>query len=146
MKAVLQRARQAYVSVEGTLSGKVAHGLVVLFCAEEGDTEADAEYFARKIAAMRIFEDEAGKMNLSVRDVGGGALVVSQFTLAADWKKGNRPSFSGAAAPEVGNSLYHYFCARLEGEGVPVETGVFGASMAVGFINEGPVTIVMDSG
>lgn len=145
MKAVLQRVAEAFVAVEGSVVGSIGQGLVVLFCVEDGDTVADADHFARKIAGMRIFADEAGRMNRSVLEVGGRVLAVSQFTLAAEWRKGNRPSFSSAAAPATANSLYQHFCTRLEEEGVPTETGSFGSHMAVSLLNDGPVTIIMDS-
>ncbi len=145
MKALLQRVSEARVEVDGAVIGAVDRGLVILFCAEPGDQEADAEAFARKIAKLRIFPDEAGKMNRSLLDIGGGALAVSQFTLAADLSRGNRPGFSGAAPPELGESLYRHFCEQLAGQGVPVETGRFGADMAVHLVNDGPVTIWMDS-
>lgn len=116
---------------------------MILICAMEGDTDAQADQLAAKIAKMRIFKDEAGKMNLSIRDIGGAALVVSQFTLAADLR-GNRPGFSTAAKPEEGKRLYDYFSARLRAEGVPVANGIFGADMDVSLNNDGPVTIWMD--
>ncbi len=145
MKAVLQRAKGASVAAHGNVLGKIEKGLVVFLCVEETDSEAEADYFARKIANMRIFSDAAGLSNLSLLDVGGEALVVSQFTLAAMWRKGNRPSFSGAALPEKGKRLYEYFAAQLAREGVPVQTGSFGAHMDVRLTNDGPVTIWMDS-
>jgi D-aminoacyl-tRNA deacylase len=144
MKAILQRVSKASVTVDRETIGAIAEGLLVLICGEPDDTHEKAAYFARKIAAMRIFEDAAGKMNKSVKDVGGAILVVSQFTLAAEWRKGNRPSFSAAAGPEAGAAIYDDFCALLKDEGVQVETGEFGASMEVSLINAGPVTIVMD--
>jgi D-tyrosyl-tRNA(Tyr) deacylase len=145
MKALIQRVSEASVTVEGRVVGRVGRGLLVLFCAEQGDGEAEADGFARKVASLRIFEDEAGKMNLSVRDVGGAALAVSQFTLAADTRKGNRPSFIGAAPPALARALYERFCAQLAGHGLPVETGEFAAHMAVSLVNDGPVTIWLDS-
>lgn len=145
MKAVLQRARNAAVTVDGTVTGTISHGMVILLCVENGDTEEDTTFFARKIAHMRIFPDGDGRMNRSILDVGGSVLAVSQFTLAAEWRKGNRPGFSGAAPPDEGQRLYQDFCACMANEGVPVETGVFGAHMDVEFINDGPVTIWMDS-
>lgn len=145
MKAVIQRVSKARVSVEDQVIGEIAGGLVILFCAEQSDTSQDAAYFAGKIARMRIFPDENGKTNLSILDVNGAALVISQFTLAADWRKGNRPGFSRAAPPELGNQLYEQFCELLAREGVPLEKGVFGADMDVELINDGPFTIVMDS-
>ena len=145
MKALLQRVSQARVVVDGETLGAVGRGLVVLFCAEPDDREADAEAMARKIAKLRIFADKAGKMNLSLIDVGGGALAVSQFTLAADLSRGNRPGFSGAAPPELGEPLYRHCCDALAEQGVAVETGRFGAEMAVHLVNDGPVTIWIDS-
>lgn len=143
MRAVLQRVSRASVTVDGTVVGQIGPGLLILVCAMEGDDEAKADALAAKIAKMRIFKDDAGKMNLSVRDVGGAALVVSQFTLAADLR-GNRPGFSTAAKPDEGKRLYEYFSARMQAEGVPVQNGIFGADMDVSLNNDGPVTIWMD--
>ncbi len=143
MRAVLQRVSRASVTVEGKVTGEIGPGLMILICAMEGDTDAKADQLAAKIAKMRIFKDEAGKMNLSIRDIGGAALVVSQFTLAADLR-GNRPGFSTAAKPDEGKRLYDYFSDRLRAEGVPVENGIFGADMDVSLNNDGPVTIWMD--
>lgn len=143
MRAVLQRVSRASVTVEGRVTGEIGPGLMILICAMEGDTDAKADQLAAKIAKMRIFKDEAGKMNLSIRDIGGAALVVSQFTLAADLR-GNRPGFSTAAKPDEGKRLYDYFSDRLRAEGVPVENGIFGADMDVSLNNDGPVTIWMD--
>ncbi|MEE8536268.1 MAG: D-aminoacyl-tRNA deacylase [Kiloniellales bacterium] len=145
MKALIQRVSEASVSVEGRAIGRVGRGFLVLFCAEQDDGEGEADTLARKVASLRIFEDEAGKMNRSLLDVGGSALVVSQFTLAADTRRGNRPSFIGAAPPELARALYERFCTRLAGHGVPVETGEFAAHMAVSLVNDGPVTIWLDS-
>ena len=145
MKAVLQRVSEACVRIDGETVGAIDRGLLVLFCADEGDTEANVSFSARKIALMRIFADEDGKMNRSVVDVGGAVLAVSQFTLAAQWRKGNRPGFSAAADPVEGERLYDLFCAALRDQGLPVETGRFGANMQVGLTNDGPITIVMDS-
>lgn len=145
MKTVLQRVLSASVDIDGQIVGKIGAGLLVLVCAERDDTEADADFYAAKIAKMRIFPDEDGKTNLSVKDIGGAILAVSQFTLAADWRKGNRPGFSAAAAPETAKTLYTYFCDALRREGVTVETGIFAADMKVTLINDGPFTIVMDS-
>jgi D-tyrosyl-tRNA(Tyr) deacylase len=143
VRAVLQRVSRASVTVEGRVTGEIGRGLMILICAMEGDTDAQADQLAAKIAKMRIFKDEAGKMNLSIRDIGGAALVVSQFTLAADLR-GNRPGFSTAAKPEEGKRLYDYFSERLRAEGLPVENGIFGADMDVSLNNDGPVTIWMD--
>ena len=145
MKAVIQRVSEAKLSVEGRPVSEIGGGLVILLCVERGDDEAEVAPFAAKIAKLRIFADEAGKMNRSVLDLGGSALVVSQFTLAADTRKGNRPSFIAAAPPEEADRLYRRFCAALEGLGVPVQTGVFAAHMAVALVNDGPVTIWLDS-
>ncbi|KKJ75949.1 D-tyrosyl-tRNA(Tyr) deacylase [Kiloniella litopenaei] len=145
MRAVLQRVSEASVTVDDTITGAIKQGLLVLFCAEHGDHDDEAAYFARKISKMRIFTDDDGKMNRSVLDIGGSVLAVSQFTLAANWKKGNRPGFSGAAAPVEGERLYEFFCNALKSEGLTVEKGVFGAHMDVRLLNDGPVTIVMDS-
>jgi D-tyrosyl-tRNA(Tyr) deacylase len=145
MRALLQRVTEAAVTVEDEVIGRIGPGLLILLCAEHGDTEEDARFLAGKIAKMRIFADDAGKTNLSVLDVNGAALVVSQFTLAADWRKGNRPGFSRAAASDVAKALYEQFCTLLAGEGVPVQTGRFAASMQVSLVNDGPFTIWMDS-
>lgn len=145
MRALLQRVAHASVTVDGQVIGQTGPGLLVLVCAMQGDTEAQADQLAAKIAKLRIFTDEAGKMNRSVRDIGGTALVVSQFTLAADTSRGNRPGFSTAAAPDEGKRLYECFAAELAAQGVPVETGQFGADMKVELLNDGPVTIWMES-
>ena len=143
MRAVLQRVSRASVTVDGVVTGEIGQGLMILICAMEGDTEAKADQLAAKIAKMRIFKDDQGKMNLSLRDVGGAALIVSQFTLAADLR-GNRPGFSTAAKPDEGKRLYEYFTARMQAEGVPTANGIFGADMDVSLNNDGPVTIWMD--
>ncbi len=146
MKAVVQRVTASSVSVDGEIVGKIDKGLNVLLGVEEDDTEKDAEMLAAKIAKMRIFEDENEKMNLSVLDVDGSVLVISQFTLCADIKKGNRPSFILAAKPDKATALYEYFSSQLKENGVKkVENGVFGADMAVEISNDGPVTIIMDT-
>lgn len=146
MKAVVQRVTASSVSVDGEIAGKIEKGLNVLLGVEEDDTEKDAEVLAAKIAKMRIFEDENEKMNLSVLDVDGSVLVISQFTLCADIKKGNRPSFILAAKPDKATALYEYFSSQLKENGVKkVENGVFGADMAVEISNDGPVTIIMDT-
>lgn len=144
MRAVLQRVTEARVHVDGALVGETGKGFLILVCAMGGDTEAQAEKLAAKIAKLRVFKDDQGKMNLSIRDIGGSALVVSQFTLAADLR-GNRPGFSTAAPPTEGERLYNYFSQCLEKEGVPVANGRFGADMAVSLVNDGPVTIWMDT-
>lgn len=145
MRALLQRVTGAKVSVAGELVGQVGHGLLILVCAMPGDDLATVEKLADKIIKLRIFRDEAGKMNLSLKDSGGGALVVSQFTLAADTSRGNRPGFSGAAGPEEGERLYLAFAQALRDRGIAVETGRFGADMDVELTNQGPVTIWLDT-
>ena len=144
MRAVLQRVTEARVHVDGHLIGETGKGFLILVCAMAGDTEAQAERLAAKVAKLRVFKDEQDKMNLSVKDVGGSALIVSQFTLAADLR-GNRPGFSTAAPPAEGERLYLHFAQTLANEGVPVGTGRFGADMAVSLVNDGPVTIWMDT-
>jgi D-aminoacyl-tRNA deacylase len=146
MRIVIQRTSTAKVTIEGVVSGEINQGLLVLLGIEEVDEQADADWLCSKLAALRIFADDAGKMNLCITDVEGAFLVVSQFTLHASYKKGNRPSFIKAAGPEKAIPLYEYFIRRLhETSGCPVETGVFGAMMEVSLVNDGPVTIVMDS-
>jgi D-aminoacyl-tRNA deacylase len=144
VRAVLQRVSSASVSVDGTVVGEIGAGLLILVCAMQGDTEAEAARLAGKIAKLRIFKDAGGKMNLSVKDVGGAALIVSQFTLAADLR-GNRPGFSPAAAPEAGKQLYEAFSAMIAADGISVANGIFGGDMAVALVNDGPVTIWMDT-
>jgi D-tyrosyl-tRNA(Tyr) deacylase len=143
VRAVLQRVSRASVTVEGRVTGEIGPGLMILICAMDGDTDAQADQLAAKIAKLRIFKDDAGKMNLSIRDIGGSALIVSQFTLAADLR-GNRPGFSTAAKPDEGRRLYDYFSARIAAEGIPVANGIFGADMDVSLNNDGPVTIWME--
>jgi D-tyrosyl-tRNA(Tyr) deacylase len=145
MRALVQRVSEASVMVDGDTIAEIDQGLLVLVCAMGGDTEEQAVFLARKVANLRIFEDEQGKMNRSIQDVGGAALVVSQFTLAADTSRGNRPGFSSAAPPEDGERLYQRFCDLLSGHGVPVQTGKFGADMKVHLVNDGPVTIWLDT-
>ncbi len=144
MRALIQRVTEASVAVDGETIGQTGPGLLVLVCAMQGDDAAKAELLAARIAKLRIFQDDQGKMNLSLRDIGGSALVVSQFTLAADTRSGNRPGFSTAAAPAEGQRLYEYFTESLRGHGVPCETGRFGASMQVSLVNDGPVTIWLE--
>ena len=144
MRAVVQRVSRASVTVEGTVTGAIGEGLMILVCAMQGDADAQADQLAAKIAKLRIFKDEAGKMNRSVKDIGGACLVVSQFTLAADLR-GNRPGFSTAAGPEEGRRLYDYFTDRLAAEGLVTAKGIFGADMDVELLNQGPVTIWMDT-
>jgi len=143
MIAVLQRVSEASVRVDGAVIGEISAGLLVLLCAEKGDTEAVAEKMLAKMLKLRIFSDEAGKMNRSVQDVDGGLLVVSQFTLAADVAGGNRPSFTQAAAPEDGRRLYGYFLAQARAAHPVVQTGQFAADMKVSLVNDGPITIPM---
>lgn len=145
MRAVVQRVSRGEVRVDGRVTGAVGRGFVVLLGVAREDTEDDARAMADKVAALRVFEDEAGKMNLALAEVGGGVLVVSQFTLLGDARKGNRPSFVEAAAPERANALYACFCAALREKGLAVGTGVFRATMAVELVNDGPVTILLDS-
>jgi D-tyrosyl-tRNA(Tyr) deacylase len=143
MIAVLQRVSEASVRVDGAVIGQIDAGLLVLLCAEKGDTEAVADKMLAKMLKLRIFSDEAGKMNRSVQDVGGGLLVVSQFTLAADVAGGNRPSFTQAAAPEDGLRLYEHFVAQARAAHPMVQTGQFAADMKVSLVNDGPITIPM---
>jgi D-aminoacyl-tRNA deacylase len=144
VRAVCQRVSEARVTVGDTVAGEIGRGLVVLLGVERGDEEADAERLAAKVARLRIFEGESGKFDLGILETGGAALVVSQFTLIADTRKGNRPSFARAALPEVAKPLYERFCESLIAHGVPVERGLFGERMALRLVNEGPVTIVLD--
>ncbi|MEX0284453.1 MAG: D-aminoacyl-tRNA deacylase [Paracoccaceae bacterium] len=145
MRALVQRVSEASVTVAGTRIGEIGEGVLILICAMQGDTEAQADKLAAKIAKMRIFRDDDGRMNRSLLDIGGAALVVSQFTLAADTSRGNRPGFSTAAAPDEGERLYEYFAAQVAAQGVPVAKGQFGADMAVALVNDGPVTIWMEA-
>jgi D-tyrosyl-tRNA(Tyr) deacylase len=145
MKAVIQRVSGARVEVAGATVGEIGRGILVLLGVEKGDGERDAAWLADKISALRIFEDEAGKMNLSVHDIGGEMLAVSQFTLAGNCSKGRRPSFDTAAPPEEANLLYENFVTNLRALGVPVATGIFQADMQVHLVNDGPVTFVLDS-
>jgi D-tyrosyl-tRNA(Tyr) deacylase len=145
MRVLLQRTTGARVEVEGKLIGECGHGLLILICAMAGDTEAEADKLAARISKLRVFKDEAGKMNRSILDISGSALVVSQFTLAADTSRGNRPGFSSAAPPDQGRALFEHFASAIGALGIQTETGEFGADMAVSLINDGPVTIWMDS-
>lgn len=146
MRILIQRVREASVVVEGNTVGAIGHGLLVLLGIEASDTQDDTDWLCRKLSQLRIFGDEAGLMNLSIQDVGGDFLVVSQFTLHASTKKGNRPSYVRAARPEVAVPLYESFVAHLRHcSGRPVATGIFGADMRVSLVNDGPVTIWMDS-
>ncbi|RYH10322.1 D-aminoacyl-tRNA deacylase [Tropicimonas sp. IMCC6043] len=144
MRALVQRVSEASVTVDGTVIGEIGVGVLVLVCAMQGDSTREAEKLAEKLAKLRIFGDTAGKMNRALLDTGGAALVVSQFTLAADTTRGNRPGFSTAAAPDLGAQLYEHFAAHLASLGPRVETGRFGADMKVGLINDGPVTIWLE--
>ncbi len=145
MRIVLQRVTQASVSVDGEIVGAIDRGLLILVGVAEGDEGAQAEALARKVAGLRIFADGEGRFNESLLDIRGSALVVSQFTLHADVRKGRRPSFTGAARPEAAEPLVDYFAGSLREQGVPVETGVFGAMMSVALVNDGPFTVVIDS-
>ncbi|MBM2324132.1 MULTISPECIES: D-aminoacyl-tRNA deacylase [Alphaproteobacteria] len=145
MRALIQRVSEASVTVDGEVLGEINEGLLILICAMQGDTEAQADKLAAKIAKLRIFKDDEGRMNRSLRDIEGSALVVSQFTLAADTSRGNRPGFSTAASPEDGNRLYEYFASQVAAQGIPVAKGRFGADMNVRLLNDGPVTIWMDT-
>ncbi len=145
MRAVVQRVQNAAVEVEGKVSGAIQHGLLVYLGVGKNDTEDETDYFCEKILGLRIFEDESGKMNLSLRETKGSILVVSQFTLYGDCRRGKRPSFSEAAPPALAVHLYEYFVEKCREQGFPVETGVFQAMMLVKSINDGPVTILLDS-
>jgi D-tyrosyl-tRNA(Tyr) deacylase len=145
MRAVVQRVSQARVVVDDQIVGQIEQGLLVLLGVAQGDSGQDASYLAEKTAGLRIFEDSAGKMNLSVIDIAGGVLVVSQFTLLGDCRKGRRPGFSGAAAPELADQLYQDYTHKLAEHGIPIATGVFQANMQVKLTNDGPVTLLLDS-
>ena len=145
MKIVVQRVSQASVKVSGEIVGEISQGLLLLVGIEENDEKEDAEWLAKKILDLRIFSDEEGKMNHSVKDINGEILCVSQFTLIADYKKGNRPSFIKAAKPEKAVPLFEYFKELIKSSGLKTESGIFGADMKVNLLNDGPVTIVMDS-
>ena len=145
MRCVVQRVSRASVTVEGKTTGQVEKGYMALVGVEQGDAEQDVRYCADKVAGLRVFEDENGKMNRSVKDVGGAVLAVSQFTLLGDARHGRRPSFSNAARPEEANALYEAFCQALRAENIRVETGVFQTDMQVELVNDGPVTILLDS-
>ncbi|XDA99356.1 D-aminoacyl-tRNA deacylase [Sulfitobacter sp. LCG007] len=145
MRALLQRVSEASVSVDGQRVGAIGAGLLILVCAMPEDDEAVAEALALRVSKLRLFRDADGKMNRALADTGGGALVVSQFTLAADTSRGNRPGFSRAAPPERAKSLYEHFARHLATLGIPVDTGRFGADMSVALVNDGPVTIWLDT-
>ena len=145
MKALLQRVSSARVEIDGRSVGEIENGMLVFLCAIKGDTDRDLEYIVKKVSKLRIFGDDHGKMNLSIMDIKGQVLVVSQFTLAASTRKGNRPSFDDAEAPERARSLCDTFISNLRQAGLYVQTGVFAESMAVSLTNDGPVTILIDS-
>jgi len=145
VRAVVQRVRRAAVRVEGETVGEIERGLLVLLGVRTGDTEAEGDYLAEKIAHLRVFADEEGRMNRSVLETSGSVLVVSQFTLYGDARKGRRPNYTAAAPPDEANALYERFCAQLRERGVPVQTGHFGAMMEIPLEAEGPVTILLDS-
>ena len=145
MRALIQRVSQAQVLVEGEVIGKVGEGLLILVCAMQGDTGAKGAKLAQKISKLRIFRDDQGRMNRSLLDIGGSALIVSQFTLGADTSRGNRPGFSQAANPDEGRRLYETFVADFKALGIATETGQFGADMKVSLLNDGPVTIWLDT-
>jgi D-aminoacyl-tRNA deacylase len=145
MRAVVQRVSRAQVAVDGEIVGEVGPGLLVLLGVTHADTEVDADYLADKIVGLRVFEDENGKMNLDVASIGGGILVVSQFTLYGDVRRGKRPSFDAAAKPERARQVYEYFVARIRAAGLPCQTGRFQEMMEVELVNDGPVTILLDS-
>jgi D-tyrosyl-tRNA(Tyr) deacylase len=146
MRAVIQRVTEAKVTINGAVNGAIQHGLAVLLAVEAADTAADIEWLSGKIVRLRVFNDDEGVMNRSVQEVGGGILLVSQFTLFASTKKGNRPSYSRSAGPELAVPLYEQFAARLAQDlGQPIQTGEFGADMLVSLSNDGPVTIIIDS-
>lgn len=144
MKALIQRVTHASVTVDGQTIGAIEQGLLILVCAMKGDTPAASSKMAAKISKLRIFKDDTDKMNLSLKDIGGEALIVSQFTLAADTSRGNRLGFSMAAAPDAGRALYQQFIADMQALDIPVATGEFGADMAVSLVNDGPVTMMID--
>ena len=145
MRAVIQRVTSSCVKVEGEITGQIGPGYNVLLGVMQGDTKEEARLLAGKICNLRVFEDENGKMNLSIRETGGKVLAISQFTLCADLKKGNRPSFFPSAPPDEANALYEDFCSFIEENGIEVEKGIFGADMKVEIHNDGPVTILMDT-
>ncbi|HMU06910.1 MAG TPA: D-aminoacyl-tRNA deacylase [Kaistella sp.] len=145
MKAVIQRVSEANVKVDGNIVGEISKGLLLLIGIDEEDEKNDADWLVQKILSLRIFGDEGGKLNRSVMDISGGILCISQFTLIADYKKGNRPSFIKAAKPEKAIPLFEYFKTEISKSGLKTESGIFGADMKVSLLNDGPVTIVMDS-
>ena len=144
MKIVVQRVKEAKVEVEGNVVGKIDKGFLVLLGVTHKDSEEQADYLVKKLCKLRVFRDENDKMNLSLKDVGGKLLIVSQFTLYADCSGGNRPSFVNAAKPELANELYEYFCEKCKEEQIEVQKGIFGANMKVSLLNDGPVTIILE--
>ena len=145
MRLVVQRVDNASVTIENELFNSIGQGYLILFGAEKGDTKAQADWLANKVSVLRCFSDENGKMNLSIKDIQGEMLIVSQFTLAGDVKKGTRPSFDKAMAPNEANEMYEYFISKIREQNIPVKTGVFGAHMEVKLLNNGPVTVVIDA-
>ena len=145
MRLVVQRVDNASVTIENELFSSIGQGYLILFGAEKGDTKAQADWLANKVSVLRCFPDENGKMNLSIKDIQGEMLIVSQFTLAGDVKKGTRPSFDKAMAPNEANEMYEYFISKIREQNIPVKTGVFGAHMEVKLLNNGPVTFVIDA-
>lgn len=144
MKSVIQRVKEASVTIDHAIYSSIKEGMVVLYCVEKGDTEEKLNWMAEKITSLRIFEDENGKMNRSIKDIEGELLVVSQFTLASDCKKGTRPSFDNAEAPQKAKEMYEQFVKKLENNDITVKTGVFAADMAISLVNDGPVTFVLE--
>lgn len=144
MKLVIQRAKNASVTVDNKIVGKIDNGFVVLLGIKNGDTKTEADYLVKKLVNLRVFSDENDRMNLALKDVNGKLLIISQFTLYADCSRGNRPGFEEAAKPDVAEPLYEYFCSECEKCGIEVQKGIFGADMKVEFMNDGPVTIVME--
>ena len=144
MRLVVQRVKKAKVEVEGKTVGSINNGFLVLLGVTHTDTRKEADYLVKKLCNLRVFEDENGKMNLGLKDVGGELLIVSQFTLYADCTQGNRPSFTNAAKPDVANELYEYFCEKCREQNIKVEKGIFGADMKVSLLNDGPVTIILE--
>ena len=144
MRLVVQRVKKAKVEVEGKTVGSINQGFLVLLGVTHTDTKAEADYLVKKLCNLRVFEDENGKMNLGLKDVGGELLIVSQFTLYADCSQGNSPSFINAAKPDVANELYEYFCEKCKEQNIKVEKGIFGADMKVSLLNDGPVTIILE--
>lgn len=145
MKIIVQRVKNAQVDVDGNTVGKINNGFLVLLGVTHNDTKEKADYLINKLCKLRVFTDENGKMNLSLKDINGELLIVSQFTLYADCSQGNRPSFTEAAKPDVANELYEYFCSECEKNDIHVEKGIFGADMKVSLVNDGPVTIIIES-